>query len=421
MGVTFECWTQSRGIAKHLAMAGLLWLLIPPEATSWSARAQVPDVGPGRCVGNCNTPGPSTPPVVTGTPPPVQLPAGPTPAEVEAKREAAVFHYNDLAIAAAERGDWKTAVSNFEAALQYDPHNPVLQENLKKAKQRLALAQSRQASAPPGNQSPGAWPHAPKPVPEPAARQIFAVPDEARKAAAAQLRAEIKTIQDQLRKLQKYAADNSQNLDEMGAIVEKSKKDMSSQLISLTLDAVLGVAGKAVEDSLKVIGTDIAAAKSALKIETDSVRKTELASKLKSLLADEDKLNQAKYKIVVRGDHIKRIKDRVETLSDEDYTEGEKLVALAAKEVKELMSSETMKKLLAGGKELSPQIARTAPYLRSADAIGSVVGDLYLYYKNMDTILQGTANADAMRQQINRLSARMEKTVEKLKQVEGQT
>ncbi len=53
--------------------------------------------------------------------------------------------------------------------------------------------------------------------------------------------------------------------------------------------------------------------------------------------------------------------------------------------------------------------------------IGSVVGDLYLYYKNMDTILQGTANADAIRQQINSLSTRMEKTVEKLKQVEGQT
>ncbi|MBU1275273.1 MAG: bacterial transcriptional activator domain-containing protein [Proteobacteria bacterium] len=64
-------------------------------------------------------------------------PKGPSPQELERLRGMALDEANETGIAAYNRGDYARAVAYFARALEYDPHNPNLQHNLKRARQRL--------------------------------------------------------------------------------------------------------------------------------------------------------------------------------------------------------------------------------------------------------------------------------------------
>ncbi|MFH2128265.1 MAG: tetratricopeptide repeat protein [Pseudomonadota bacterium] len=64
-------------------------------------------------------------------------PRGPSPQELERLRGMALDEANEIGIAAYSKGDYARAVAYFARALEYDPHNPTLQHNLKRARDRL--------------------------------------------------------------------------------------------------------------------------------------------------------------------------------------------------------------------------------------------------------------------------------------------
>lgn len=74
-------------------------------------------------------------------------PSGPSPEEIERKREDMVLTLSDEAVNAYQRGDWAAAVHYLRKALEYDPHNPALLEDLKKAHMRLTQANEQKIQA----------------------------------------------------------------------------------------------------------------------------------------------------------------------------------------------------------------------------------------------------------------------------------
>ena len=78
-------------------------------------------------------------------------PAGPTAQELEQDRVYTVHEYNDMGYEAYERGDYNSAVIYFEEAIEYDPHNPALHDNLSKAQEKAleVLSASTYISIPP--------------------------------------------------------------------------------------------------------------------------------------------------------------------------------------------------------------------------------------------------------------------------------
>jgi len=78
-------------------------------------------------------------------------PTGPTAQELEQDRIYTVHEYNDMGYDAYERGDYSSAVIFFEEAIEYDPHNPALLDNLAKAEQKVleVLSTSTYISIPP--------------------------------------------------------------------------------------------------------------------------------------------------------------------------------------------------------------------------------------------------------------------------------
>lgn len=78
-------------------------------------------------------------------------PTGPSAQELEQDRIYNVHEYNDMGYDAYERGDYNSAVIYFEEAIEYDPHNPALHDNLAKAQKKAleVLTTSTYISIPP--------------------------------------------------------------------------------------------------------------------------------------------------------------------------------------------------------------------------------------------------------------------------------
>ena len=58
-----------------------------------------------------------------------------------------VLTLSDEAVKAYQRGDWAAAVSYLRKALEYDPHNPALEQDLKKAHMKLTQANEQKIQA----------------------------------------------------------------------------------------------------------------------------------------------------------------------------------------------------------------------------------------------------------------------------------
>ncbi len=77
--------------------------------------------------------------VCPSAPPPVPVvPQGPTPEQKEQMRQQALTEANESGISAYRRGDYATALRDFERALEYSPYNPTIKHNIARARQKLA-------------------------------------------------------------------------------------------------------------------------------------------------------------------------------------------------------------------------------------------------------------------------------------------
>lgn len=130
-------------LAVTLALSLAVVLLVA------TAQAQyVPPVGPPVCVRNCGSPPPPT-----SYPPPTYPPGGTRQPEMtEQERAEAVDEANENGSEAFNRGDWLLAIKYFEEALQYDPHNPNLLHNLRRAREQQQTATYRPWQQPPKSQ-----------------------------------------------------------------------------------------------------------------------------------------------------------------------------------------------------------------------------------------------------------------------------
>jgi hypothetical protein len=107
-----------------------------------SAQAQVPAVGPTKCVGNCGSRSSSG--SARSVAPGRVEPAGLSPAELELQRKRSFgFQQNELGVAAYNKGDWEAAVRYFKNALENRPNDPVIAENLRWAELNLRVAQEQ--------------------------------------------------------------------------------------------------------------------------------------------------------------------------------------------------------------------------------------------------------------------------------------
>jgi tetratricopeptide (TPR) repeat protein len=68
-------------------------------------------------------------------------PRGPSPRELERIRGMRLDEANELGYEAYRKGDFRRAALYFQRALEYAPHNPTLQHNLKRARQHQAALQ----------------------------------------------------------------------------------------------------------------------------------------------------------------------------------------------------------------------------------------------------------------------------------------
>jgi hypothetical protein len=71
------------------------------------------------------------------------VPSGPTPQQLEKEREGRVEDLNEKGFDAYERGDFASAARYFRVALEYDPHNPTLKHNLRRAEGKVREAEAR--------------------------------------------------------------------------------------------------------------------------------------------------------------------------------------------------------------------------------------------------------------------------------------
>lgn len=105
----------------------------------FNAMSQVPDVGPTRCIGGCETtPGRGS----------VYTPSGPSAEQLKQQREAkdlsdAAIDANDRGVDAFARGDYDAAVRYLSEAAEYAPDDSGIQSNLERA--RAAFRQSQAA------------------------------------------------------------------------------------------------------------------------------------------------------------------------------------------------------------------------------------------------------------------------------------
>ncbi|RJX34701.1 MAG: tetratricopeptide repeat protein, partial [Desulfarculus sp.] len=74
-------------------------------------------------------------------------PRGPSPQELERIRGMRLNEANELGYAAYMKGDYGRAILYFQRALEYDPHNPNLLHNLKRARERQAQLQANLEAA----------------------------------------------------------------------------------------------------------------------------------------------------------------------------------------------------------------------------------------------------------------------------------
>jgi len=77
-----------------------------------------------------------------------QQPQGPSKEELERQRVESVHDWNDMGAEAYERGDYNSAVSYFQEALKYDPHNPSLIDNLAAAREKAIAPSGSTISVP---------------------------------------------------------------------------------------------------------------------------------------------------------------------------------------------------------------------------------------------------------------------------------
>lgn len=73
-------------------------------------------------------------------------PRGPTPAELERDRVLTVHEWENLAFEAYQRDDYVSAASYYQKALEYDPYNVGLSENLSVSRLRIREAQERRVA-----------------------------------------------------------------------------------------------------------------------------------------------------------------------------------------------------------------------------------------------------------------------------------
>jgi tetratricopeptide (TPR) repeat protein len=69
------------------------------------------------------------------------VPSGPTPQQLEKEREERVEDLNERGLDAYERRDFAAAARYFREALEYNPHDPTLKQNLGKAEQKARQAE----------------------------------------------------------------------------------------------------------------------------------------------------------------------------------------------------------------------------------------------------------------------------------------
>lgn len=90
---------------------------------------------PWKCVANCGSGPPSGP----GQSPP----SGPTPRQQQQQQERAMHDANEEGADAYARGDWANAIRFFEQALEQNPDDPSILQNLANAKARQAAEAAR--------------------------------------------------------------------------------------------------------------------------------------------------------------------------------------------------------------------------------------------------------------------------------------
>ena len=75
---------------------------------------------------------------------------GPTPEQLEQRRQQALTTANERGIDAYNHGDYANALAQFELALEYSPYNPTIQHNIEKCKEKLAEQQAPAPASPGG-------------------------------------------------------------------------------------------------------------------------------------------------------------------------------------------------------------------------------------------------------------------------------
>lgn len=138
---------------KRIVYGALVWI----GAGLWSADVYS-TCGLGACIDARPTISGSRPSSGGGgySPPVYTPPQGPTPQELQQRREMSMHDANDLGSDAYRTGDYVTAIRYFEQALESEPDDPTLQENLRAARAAFKAQQdqrTREAQAARGAQA----------------------------------------------------------------------------------------------------------------------------------------------------------------------------------------------------------------------------------------------------------------------------
>lgn len=135
--------------SRWFLCAGFLVLVMAGVLVSDAQSGTV--CGPGACIS-------ITPPTISGgrgsssgSSGGSTAPSGPTPQQLQQqqqqRREEAMHDANDTGVGLFNRGDWANAITYFQEALEQNPDDPVILENLRRAQQAKAREEAESARA----------------------------------------------------------------------------------------------------------------------------------------------------------------------------------------------------------------------------------------------------------------------------------
>ncbi|MFQ5692429.1 MAG: hypothetical protein ACE5IM_05225 [Nitrospinota bacterium] len=259
---------------------------------------------------------------------------------------------------------------------------------------------------------------------EKARRELQAFEKAARRKAIRQLRAQVRGLQEALRRMNPSVRAKGKRkewtaqkeLEAWKEVAAKTQASAFSRLQSLTIDLTLGMYAEGFAKRLKLLGGEIGRARKLLEAAKDPNRRQQLQAALRILTREETNLRVAKLLVADQMVKAKGLYNKVQAAKGaaDDREKALRLVYLTLKTtLNDPMVKEAWEATLKYGKGLTATARFADSYVDSAYEITAGI----LSWRRID---QANLNMEQYLKAVEKIGERMEATLKKIKELEGE-